>query len=231
MVTRRRLARAVHNVKLTRREDLEARLYSEVQRMLKEHDPTIRLPAVRTASRLAAVIAAQIVVQTQATQRSFKTIEEDLSEYATDFVSGLIDETTKTFNKRLSKFRARPPQLSLEATIELADDWAGPVAGPTEIERYFGIPRSTLYRWQKRNEVVSINSRTSSKPVFPLKQFVDGRPLSGIAEIISIFGDQRTAWLWLVTQRSDFGGQSGLDLLLERKVDMVTSAARGSTPI
>ncbi|MEI9404443.1 hypothetical protein [Mesorhizobium argentiipisi] len=199
--------------------------------MLKEHDPTIYLPAVRAASRLAAVIASQIAVQTQATQRSFKTIEDDLSEYATDFVSGLIDETTKTFNKRLIKFRAKPPQLSREATIELADDWAGPVAGPTAIERYFGIPRSTLYRWQKVNEVVSINSRTTSKPVFPLKQFVDGRPLTGIAEIISIFGDQRAAWLWLVTQRSDFGGQTGLDLLLERKVDIVTSAARGTTSI
>jgi hypothetical protein len=209
-----------------RREDLEARLYSEVLGILKQHDPAIYLPAVRAASRLAAIIASQIAVQTQATQRAFKTIEDDVSEYATEFVSNLVDETNRNFNRRLSRFRAQPPEISREATMQLVDDWAGPVAGPTEIERFFGIPRSTLYRWQKVNEVVAINSRTSSKPVFPLKQFVDGRPVKGIAEVISIFGDQRTAWLWLITPSADFDGQTGVDVLLEGKIDIVLRSAR-----
>ena len=226
MVTRRRLAKAVHNLKITRREDLEHWLYSEILAILKQHDPGIHLPAARAASRLGAVIASQIAVQTQATQRAFKTIEDEISEYATEFVSNIVDETTKNLNRRMSRFRAKPPEISRETTVQLVDDWAGPVLGPTEIERFFGIPRSTLYRWQRVNEAVAINTRNSRKPVFPVRQFVDGRPANGIATVISIFGDQRVAWLWLMTPNSNFDGQTGLDLLLEGKIDTVLTSAR-----
>ncbi|MGX5806169.1 antitoxin Xre/MbcA/ParS-like domain-containing protein, partial [Bradyrhizobium sp. Arg314] len=34
-------------------------------------------------------------------------------------------------------------------------EWAGPVAGSTHLERRFGIPRSTLYWWQRHNDVVA----------------------------------------------------------------------------
>ncbi len=35
------------------------------------------------------------------------------------------------------------------------------------------------------------------KHAFPTEQFVDGRPVTGLGEIVAAIGDPRTAWLWL----------------------------------
>ncbi|MGX9053692.1 antitoxin Xre/MbcA/ParS-like domain-containing protein [Mesorhizobium sp. 14Argb] len=178
---------------------------------------------MRVASELAAIIVSQIVSQTDAVQRAFKTVEDDIANYATEFAADLVQIATGHVSQRLVRFKASLPDP--EATLLLADDWAGPVAGPTEIERFYGIPRSTLYRWHKHNEAVAINTRTGSKPVFPLRQFIDGRPLPGLATIISILGSQRDAWKWLISPNPDFTGDAPLNLLVLGKVDMVADAA------
>ncbi|TGV47385.1 hypothetical protein EN784_54280, partial [bacterium M00.F.Ca.ET.141.01.1.1] len=77
-------------------------------------------------------------------------------------------------------------------------EWAGPVAGSTHLERRFGIPRSTLHWWQRHNDVVAFR-RGSRKHVFPLAQFIDGRPMPGIREVLSSISDPRLAWLWLIS--------------------------------
>jgi hypothetical protein len=222
MVTRRRFSRNAHKVKLSRRVSLESALYAEVERILKENDPTIQLPAVRVASRLAAVIASQLASQTQVIQRSMLSLEADATDFANDFVADVVGAATQSVRKKLKRFR---PEAIQEDTLQLADDWAGTVAGPTLIERHYGIPRSTLYRWQKLNEVVAISSRTSRKPVFPLKQFVDGRPVNGVADVVSIFGDQRRAWQWLVTKNTRTNG-APIDALLRGEVESVVKAAQ-----
>lgn len=222
MVTRRRFSRNAHKVKLSRRVSLESALYAEVERILKENDPTIQLPAVRMASRLAAVIASQLASQTQVIQRSMLSLEADATDFANDFVADVVGAATQSVRKKLKRFR---PEAIQEDTLQLADDWAGTVAGPTLIERHYGIPRSTLYRWQKLNEVVAISSRTSRKPVFPLKQFVDGRPANGVANVVSIFGDQRRAWQWLVTKNTITNG-APIDALLRGEVESVVKAAQ-----
>lgn len=201
---------------------LESALYAEVERILKENDPTIQLPAVRVASRLAAVIASQLASQTQVIQRSMLSLEADATDFANDFVADVVGAATQSVRKKLKRFR---PEAIQEDTLQLADDWAGTVAGPTLIERHYGIPRSTLYRWQKLNEVVAISSRTSRKPVFPLKQFVDGRPVNGVADVVSIFGDQRRAWQWLVTKNTRTNG-APIDALLRGEVESVVKAAQ-----
>lgn len=227
MTTRRRFSRQIHRTKLVRREELEARLYEVVEATLIEHDPTVRPASVRVAARLTAIIAAQITAQTQVVQRALLTLEDDIAEYGTEFVSQLVAEAQKDKDKRVRRFAAAAPQVpTASGPMQLADDWAGPVAGPTALERYYGIPRSTLYRWQKRNEAVALNTRTSSKPVFPLKQFVDGRPAAGIAELIGIFGDSRKAWLWLVAPSEDFSGTLPIDALIDGAVDEVVTCAQ-----
>ena len=60
----------------------------------------------------------------------------------------------------------------------LIEDWAGRVAGSTYLEENLRIARSTLHRWQRRNEVVALR-KGGRKHVFPLAQFVDGRPVAG----------------------------------------------------
>jgi hypothetical protein len=135
----------------------------------------------------------------------------------------MVFAATKTVSKKLKRFYAEAP--SEGQMLQLADDWAGPVAGPTTIERHYGIPRSTLYRWQKRNEVVAISSRTSNRPVFPLRQFSDGRPMEGIAQVVKAFGDSGRAWRWLITE-NDICGAIPIDLLAGGQIDAVLTAAR-----
>ncbi|KQZ28511.1 hypothetical protein ASD50_19510 [Mesorhizobium sp. Root552] len=183
------------------------------------------MPAIRTASRLAAIIASQLAAQTQAVQRALKDIEEDIPEYGAGFVSDLVEAATKSVIKKMKRFRPSQSSSMENETLQLADDWAGPVAGPTMIERHYGIPRSTLYRWQKVNEVVAINTRSSRKPVFPLRQFVDGRPAQGIAEVVAAFGDQKRAWQWLLTPNARLNGGKPLEMLLQGEVDAVVDVA------
>jgi len=227
MTTRRRHSRDIHKAKLACREDLEARLVDLVERALKNHDPTALPASVRVAARLTAVIASQIVTQTQVVQRTLLTLEDDISEYSTEFVSQLLKEGRKARERRVERFTASPPVAPANSDpVQLAEDWAGPVAGPTAIERYYGIPRSTLYRWQKLNEAVALSTRTSRRPVFPLKQFIDGRPAAGIAELIHIFGDARKAWQWLIQPHHDFDDHPPLDLLIAGKIERVLDSAR-----
>jgi hypothetical protein len=104
------------------------------------------------------------------------------------------------------------------------EDWAGPVAGPNDLERQYGIRRSTLQDWRRSGAVIGL-LKGVRKHVFPISQFVDGRPVKGLAKIQEIIGDPRTAWLWLVepAKRED---QTPLARLRRDEVDDVLDAAR-----
>lgn len=225
MTTRRRFSKKRHKEKLASREGLAETLYLAVESVLQTDGPKMRLPAMRAASEIASIVVSQIVCQTDATQRAFKTIEDDIPHYATEFAQELVKLATGEVSKRLIRLKADRREQDPAATLKLADDWAGPVAGPTEIERFFGIPRSTLYRWQKRNEAIALSTRTSSKPVFPLKQFADGRPILGIAEVVAIAGGPRQAWEWLVVPSQHLNGQVPLDVLQNGVLTEVIAAA------
>jgi uncharacterized protein (DUF2384 family) len=228
MATRRGFSRRGNEFKLARGEEIEHAVSTAVEELLRKHDPTIREPAAKAASKLAGLLASRIAVQTQAVQRAFKAIERDVDRYGADFVAHLIREATAGTDNRIKRFNASPPPEAGGGALQLVDDWAGPVAGPTVIEQHYGIPRSTLYRWQKRNEAVALNTRTS-KPVFPLKQFVDARPADGISSLISVFGDQRIAWKWLMQPNDGFGGRPPLTVLLDGNVELVINSARSAS--
>src|SRR5690606_31573933 len=126
MTTRRRLSRTIHKAKLSRREDLESNLFNLVEQALKDHDPTVRPASVRAAARLTAVIASQIITQTQAIQRALLTLEEDIPEYGTEFVAQLVREALKDKAKRVGRFTAAPlPRPITTDSMLLADDCAG----------------------------------------------------------------------------------------------------------
>lgn len=115
--------------------------------------------------------------------------------------------------RRLSGYAG---QLALE-------EWAGPVAGSTELAARMGVARSTLQDWRRDGAVIGLLKGTR-KHVFPLAQFVDGRPAPGIAETVAIVGEPRAAWLWLVESRKD--GGSPLEDLKRGRVKAVLDAAR-----
>ncbi|TIL97515.1 MAG: hypothetical protein E5Y74_36480, partial [Mesorhizobium sp.] len=91
-----------------------------------------------------------------------------------------------------------PPSLPKSDDLEsmLIEDWAGRVAGSTYLEENLRIARSTLHRWQRRGEVIALR-KGGRKHVFPLAQFVDGRPVAGIRDVLSLISNPRLAWLWL----------------------------------
>ena len=219
----RKFSRERHRIKLNRREAIELKLRAMIHDMLHKEDPTAVPGAVDVIAELTAVIASQLLSQTQSNQRSLKTLT-DIADYGTAFVEQIVSEAKREVRLGTKKAAAAAPPV--EDGLALADDWAGPVAGPTMIERHFGIPRSTLYRWQKRQEVVWLNTRTSRKPVFPLRQFVDGRPVDGIPEIVQAFGDPRPAWQWLVRPNALFDGAIPLEKLLDDGVLDVLEALR-----
>ncbi|MER8671184.1 DUF2384 domain-containing protein [Mesorhizobium sp. M1156] len=194
-------------------------------RLLEEQDPTIRKPALKTASKLAGYIASSIAVQTQAVQRALPAVEERLADLAQAFVLEIVTEAQRRFDPRLNRFKAAPLSPSPSSPISLPTDWAGSVAGPTVIEKHFGIPRSTLFRWQKRDEAIALRTG-SSRFVFPLKQFVDARPADGIAALITLFGNHRSAWQWLMAPNEKFGTTSPIDVLLSGNIAEVIAAAR-----
>lgn len=105
------------------------------------------------------------------------------------------------------------------------EEWAGPVAGSGTLTRDSGIARSSLYGWRKRGEVVAL-LMGARKHVFPLEQFVDGRPVQGIGDVLRIVGNPRRAWSWLVQQSPLLSGKRPIDLLKRDRRDEVVEAAR-----
>lgn len=113
-------------------------------------------------------------------------------------------------------------ELSVARKIE---EWAGPVSGATELSRDYGIPRTTLHRWQHSGEVIALLKGTK-KHVYPTEQFVDGRPARGISTIVELAGGHRIAWLWLRQSNPVFGGRKPIDLLKQDRLDEVVETAQ-----
>jgi hypothetical protein len=107
------------------------------------------------------------------------------------------------------------------------EDWAGPLAGPTELERRFGVARSTLHTWQRQGAVVGLLVGVR-KHAFPVEQFVDGRPVAGLGPVVEAVGEPRMAWLWLREPNPELGGASPLERLKAGAIDKVIAIARSN---
>ncbi len=218
----RHRSRAIAKEKLALREELEARLRDQIQTELRLTMPTVTPSAARVAAKLASVIASQIASLPQANQRALKRIEEDTEEYATEFVAQFAGAAARGFTGQVRKIA-----VAGDLGMQLPDDWAGPVAGPTILEGTFGIPRSTLHRWRKLNLAIALNTRTSRKPVFPLLQFEDGAPVKGIGSVVGAFASHhKKAWKWLIEPCQELGGAKPIDLLKQGDREAVVTAAQ-----
>jgi hypothetical protein len=113
------------------------------------------------------------------------------------------------------------------ATPTRVEGWAGPLAGPTELERDFGVARSTLHTWQKQGAVIGLLVGVR-KHAFPREQFVDGRPVTGLGKIVATVGDPRTAWLWLREPNPGLAGATPLARLRAGATEKVVEMARSN---
>ncbi|MER9902722.1 hypothetical protein [Mesorhizobium sp. M0130] len=105
------------------------------------------------------------------------------------------------------------------------EDWAGQIAGPTHLEKHFGIPRSTLHWWQRHNDVIALR-KGARKHVFPLAQFIDGRPAPGIRQVLASISNPRLAWLWLIRPSPLLNSRVPIEMLRKDLTIEVASAAR-----
>jgi hypothetical protein len=115
--------------------------------------------------------------------------------------------------------------LNAYAVAKRLEDWAGPVAGASELRRDYGIARSSLNRWQHSGDVIALLKGTR-KHVYPTDQFVDGRPARGLAEVNAIVSNPRLAWLWLSRGNAALGGKRPIELLKHDEIAKVVDAAR-----
>ncbi|RWQ32463.1 antitoxin Xre/MbcA/ParS toxin-binding domain-containing protein [Mesorhizobium sp.] len=166
-----------------------------------------------------------------------QTIHDDLSALASEFVRRLAAEAVRCSNESAGEVAPLTVRTEgahgcavLKAQHQQSDslrieDWAGAVAGPTYLEARFGIPRSTLHWWQRHNDVVALR-KGARKHVFPLAQFIDGRPAPGIRQVLSLIVNPRPAWLWLTSPSPRLDGRIPIEMLRQDLAAEVIRAAR-----
>ncbi|GJE15935.1 LuxR C-terminal-related transcriptional regulator [Methylobacterium marchantiae] len=154
--------------------------------------------------------------------RAEPLFESSPERYALVSKSGVEPSRGRGLGGRISSVEGAR-RLSDYALPLRLEDWAGPLAGPVELAADLGIARSTLQDWRRGGAVIGL-LKGARKHVFPLAQFVDGRPVPGIADVLGIVGDARTAWLWLSEPREL--GASLLEDLRHGRIEPVLRAAR-----
>ena len=207
--------------------------------VLARHNPGISKTALKGKSRVVAAVTAAAVRLSDEQQRQILAHEASLVEAMETVVADLAD---KGVDDLIRLELDKPVEVSAgeglgdlldeaEGQRRLAEaaspvrleDWAGPVAGPSEIERAFGTRRSTLHDWHKRGAVIGL-LKGERKHVVPLAHFVDGRPVEGMVEVTRVIGNPRAAWQWLTQPKPSIGGKP-LDRLKQGHIAQVVDAA------
>ncbi|UCI31400.1 antitoxin Xre/MbcA/ParS toxin-binding domain-containing protein [Mesorhizobium sp. B4-1-4] len=215
-------------------DDFAEMVAEDVERALAHYDEAINRSTVVSVGKIAGSIASAVTLLSPKLQRAIDTIHADLPGLAQKFVRALAAEAarrseagtagTTNLPRGLLADEAPPPQ-SDDLESMLIEDWAGRVAGSTYLEENLRIARSTLHRWQRRGDVIALR-KGGRKHVFPLAQFVDGRPVAGISDVLSLIGNPRLAWLWLTRPATQLDGRIPIDLLRQDQVEEVVEAAR-----
>ncbi|WP_256749086.1 antitoxin Xre/MbcA/ParS toxin-binding domain-containing protein [Mesorhizobium sp. Mes31] len=225
------------------RQDEFADMVAErVERALAHYDEAINKPTMVSVGRIAGSIASAVTLLSPKHQRAIDAIHADLPGLASKFVRALAAEAARRSEAGTATslpaasladidgpVSSSPRSQSDDLESMLIEDWAGRVAGSTYLEDNLRIARSTLHRWQRRGEVVALR-KGGRKHVFPLAQFVDGRPVAGLREVLSLISNPRLAWLWLTRPSAQLDGRIPIDLLRQDQVDDVVLAARAFAP-
>ncbi|PWJ90877.1 MULTISPECIES: antitoxin Xre/MbcA/ParS toxin-binding domain-containing protein [Mesorhizobium] len=223
-----------------KQDDFADMVAEEVERALAHYDEAINKPTMVSVGKIAGSIASAVTLLSPKHQRAIDTIHADLPGLASKFVRALAAEAARRSEAGIAGETnppttlladAEPSSLPKSDDLEsmLIEDWAGRVAGSTYLEENLRIARSTLHRWQRRGEVIALR-KGGRKHVFPLAQFVDGRPVTGIRDVLSLISNPRLAWLWLTRPSAQLDGRVPVDLLRQDQVDEVIEAARAFAP-
>ncbi|RWP82020.1 MAG: DUF2384 domain-containing protein [Mesorhizobium sp.] len=223
-----------------KQDDFAEMVAEDVERALAHYDEAINRPTMVSVGKIAGSIASAVTLLSPKHQRAINAIHADLPGLASKFVRALAAEAARRSEAGIAGATnppttlladVEPPSLPKSDDLEsmLIEDWAGRVAGSTYLEENLRIARSTLHRWQRRGDVIALR-KGGRKHVFPLAQFVDGRPVAGIRDVLSLISNPRLAWLWLTRPSAQLDGRVPIDLLRHDQVDEVVEAARVFAP-
>ncbi|RWI66006.1 antitoxin Xre/MbcA/ParS toxin-binding domain-containing protein [Mesorhizobium sp.] len=216
-----------------RQDEFSCLVAKEVERVLAKYDEVLK----ERSSISSRMLTGNTAVADLLSATPQQAIHDDLTALATEFVRRLAadaahrsDESARDAASLTAPTEGPYGYAALKARDLQSDclrieDWAGRVAGPTYLEERFGIPRSTLHWWQRHNDVVALR-KGARKHVFPLAQFVDGRPAAGIRQVLSVFANPRLAWLWLTSPSPRLDGRIPIEMLRQDLAAEVVLAAR-----
>ncbi|AAK91008.1 hypothetical protein HGO34_23090 [Agrobacterium vitis] len=232
-------------VAVTRKSQMRAKLevnpaaVADVLKVLARHNPGLSKPALAATGKVMAVVSAVAARLSVEQQHRIADDETELAHIVEAAVAELaakpghvLAEVSVEKPVEVSRGAGLGQSVDMEegrrrldefATPTRIEDWAGPVAGPGDIEKKFGTKRSTLHDWHKRGAVVGL-LKGERKHVFPLAQFVDGRPVEGMPQVTKIIRNPRVAWQWLIQPKPSIGG-TPLDNLKMGNLDEVLDAA------
>lgn len=214
---------------------------SEVIGMFAKRNPKSGRAQVEAVGQLVAEFGATVAKLSPAARQLLVASKTNLHK----LISGILAELGKTAGpvKLIPKAAPETSQgdglgalvsaaegrkrLRAYATPLKAETWAGPLAGATELEREHGVPRSTLQAWRKQGAVIGLLVGVR-KHAYPVEQFIDGRPVVGLALVCEAIGDPRTTWLWLREPNPGVAGVAPLERLKAGAVDEVITVARAN---
>ncbi|MDX8453207.1 DUF2384 domain-containing protein [Mesorhizobium sp. VK9D] len=207
-----------------------------VQQALTQHGVLLDTEALVTAGKIAGHVAAALFFLPPAQRLAIGSFKGEWTGLAADFFRVMADRIASEDSADRAFERAPKPETARLTAQQIAEraadlqsmlieDWAGEVAGSTYLEEKLRIPRSTLHRWQRRGEVVALR-KGGRKHVFPLAQFVDGRPVPGISDVLSAIASPRLAWFWLSRPSPELDGRVPIEMLREDMVEDVVRTAR-----
>lgn len=216
------MAKAVKHPKRFTRDALARFLSSAMEEAIVHHDPTVKRPEVLAAGYLAGRIAADFLFLPLKKQR---TLAEDMSGLAAAIEQALANAVGGSGVESQSSSEPREPSGWGDPALGPIEEWAGPVAGPTFLETNYDIARSTLHRWHVQQKVIGFRTG-GRKHVYPLAQFIDRRPASGLSEVLKYMPHPRAAWVWLTQPNPATENLAPVELLKLDRVDEVVTSAK-----
>lgn len=214
---------------------------SDVVEAIAKRNPKTSRSKIKLVGRVAAALSGMAVRMTSAEQVVLLDNKERLSQLLIEAVR----EAMGKFEPKVVRAHIEPSRREESAGTGLGqridigegrkridayarvlpiEEWAGPVLGPGDLETKLRIPRSTLNAWHHRGAVIGL-LKGERKHVYPVEQFIDGRPVQGMARLTKIIADERAAWLWLRQPHGLFDDGTPLDQLKVGHIDEVIEAA------
>ena len=131
------------------------------------------------------------------------------------------DDVGEDIGEALSSADAARQLRSIARAVPV-DQWAGQTLTAIELREAAAIKASDLAEWFREGLVVGFPDEYGVDR-YPLEQFAQGAPVSGLDEIVETVGNPRVAWLWLRQSHVLLNGRRPIDILKANGIEPLRS--------